>query len=62
MSNAVIPGRPHYPVPAGPPTEVQDDGHREIMAGWIIAAAFFVAFLGWPRSHASTRRPTPKAR
>lgn len=47
MSNAVIPGRPHYPVPASAPTEAQDDGRREIMAGWIIAGAFFILFLGW---------------
>ena len=48
MSNAVIPGRTHYPVPAGAPApETQDDGRREIMAGWIIAAGFFVLFLGW---------------
>ena len=47
MSHAVIPGRGHYPVPASAPTETQDDGHREIMAGWIIAGAFFIAFLGW---------------
>src|SRR5262245_2044133 len=47
MSNAVIPGRTHYPVPASAPSEHQDDGRREIMAGWIIAGAFFVAFLGW---------------
>jgi HlyD family secretion protein len=47
MSNAIIPGRTHYPVPASAPSEPQDDGRREIMAGWIIAAAFFVAFLGW---------------
>lgn len=47
MSHAVIPGRTHYPVPAAAPAETQDDGRREIMAGWIIAAAFFIAFLGW---------------
>src|ERR1700761_1586020 len=47
MTNAVIPGQTRYPVPAGAPTESQDDGHREIMAGWIIAGAFFVLFLGW---------------
>lgn len=47
MSNAVIPGRTHYPVPASAPSEAQDDGRREIMAGWIIAAGFFVVFLGW---------------
>jgi HlyD family secretion protein len=47
MSNAVIPGRTHYPVPASAPTEAQDDGRREIMAGWIIAGAFFILFLGW---------------
>jgi len=47
MSHAVIPGRTHYPVPASAPTETQDDGRREIMAGWIIAGAFFIAFLGW---------------
>ena len=48
MSNAVVPGRAHYPVPAAAPAEeAQDDGRREIMVGWIIAAAFFVLFLGW---------------
>lgn len=47
MSNAVIPGRTHYPVPASAPSETQDDGRREIMAGKIIAASFFVVFLGW---------------
>ncbi|MGZ3272337.1 MAG: HlyD family type I secretion periplasmic adaptor subunit [Caulobacteraceae bacterium] len=48
MSHAVIPGRTHYPVPTGaPPTEADDDGRGEIKAGWIIAAAFFVLFLGW---------------
>ena len=47
MSNAVIPGRTHYPVPASAPSEQHDDGRREIMAGWIIAAGFFIVFLGW---------------
>jgi HlyD family secretion protein len=47
MSNAVIPGRPQYPVPSAGPSEAQDDGRREIFAGWIIAGAFFIAFLGW---------------
>jgi HlyD family secretion protein len=47
MSNAVIPGRTHYPVPASVPTETQDDGRREIVTGKIIAASFFVVFLGW---------------
>jgi HlyD family secretion protein len=47
MSNAIIPGRTHYPVPTSAPVETHDDGRREIMAGWIIAAAFFVLFLGW---------------
>ena len=47
MSNAVIPGRSALPVPTAGPTEAQDDGRREIMAGWGIAAAFFVLFLGW---------------
>jgi HlyD family secretion protein len=47
MSNAVIPGQTHYPVPTSAPSETQDDGRREIMAGWIIAGAFFLAFLGW---------------
>ncbi|HEY4032076.1 MAG TPA: HlyD family type I secretion periplasmic adaptor subunit [Caulobacteraceae bacterium] len=48
MSNAVIPGRAHYPVPTGDAApESHDDGHREIMAGWIIAGAFFVLFMGW---------------
>ena len=47
MSNAVIPGRTHYPVPASAPTEAQDDGRREIMTGKIIAASFFVVFVGW---------------
>jgi HlyD family secretion protein len=49
MSNAVVPGRTHYPVPASAHTavEAQDDGRREIQAGWIIAGAFFVVFLGW---------------
>jgi HlyD family secretion protein len=47
MSNAVIPGHTHYPVPTSAPSEEQDDGRREIQAGWIIAGAFFIAFLGW---------------
>jgi HlyD family secretion protein len=47
MSNAVIPGRTHYPVPVSAPTETQDDGRHEIMAGKVIAASFFVVFLGW---------------
>src|ERR1700761_7454717 len=47
MTNAVIPGQTHYPVAASAPTEAQDDGRREIQAGWIIAGAFFVLFLGW---------------
>src|SRR5438105_13451573 len=47
MSNAVIPGRTHFPVPTSAPSEAEDDGHREIVVGWIIGAAFFVAFLGW---------------
>jgi HlyD family secretion protein len=47
MSNAVIPGRTQYPVPSAGPAEAHDDGRREIFAGWIIAGAFFIAFLGW---------------
>jgi HlyD family secretion protein len=47
MSNVVIPGHPLPPVPVPGPTEHQDDGHREILIGCVIAAAFFVLFLGW---------------
>lgn len=48
MSNAIVPGRAHYPVPvSGPVAEAEDDGRGEIKAGWLIAGAFFVLFLGW---------------
>jgi HlyD family secretion protein len=47
MSNVVIPGRGPHPVPVSGPAETQDDGHREILIGGVIAAAFFILFLGW---------------
>jgi HlyD family secretion protein len=47
MSNAIVPGRTQYLAPVAVHTETQDDGRSEIRAGWIIAGAFFVVFLGW---------------
>ena len=44
---SLVPESENYPVSVQVSTPMQDDGHGEIRFGLLVAAAFFVLFLGW---------------